>query len=162
MAFSGCVIVINQPSPEEKTLLDVQQNVEKQVKEVSQKVQSGNYSQQEITNLIGQAENTIQDGLNKLNQLNLPEKAKAAGEKTKIYLESAQKIFGQLKGLLTEFDKIKQQGQELSDQAKKVIQQQIAKIQTNIKTFQSELDQIANNINQTGQQITDLYKQATK
>lgn len=159
LVLSGCVIVVNQPSPQEKELLTIQQNAETQVKDVSTKVQSGNYTQPELQTMISQGEQSLQEGLNKINALNLPEKARQAGEKTKIYLESAQKTFGQLKALIEKFNEIKNQTTIIGSKAEKIAQEQLQQIQNGINSFQSQLSQIGQNIDQLGTQMMQIYNQ---
>ncbi len=158
--LSGCVIVINQPSAEEKELLAIQDTVGKQMSDIGQKVSSGTSSPVEIQDYIAQAENTVNQAIQRINELNIPEKTKKFADDTIKYLESAKQIFEQIKSMLADMDKLKKQGQELSQQASTAIQNQIKNIQINISGYKTQIDQISGQLNQARQQILDLYKQS--
>jgi Na+/phosphate symporter len=152
--FSGCIIVINQATPEEKELVKIQEQTSQQVAEASQKVATGNYqSQQEVTDYIAKAEQGIQDGLDKINSLHLPERAKQAAEATKNYLLQAQQIFEQIKALLSDINKLKQQSAEFTASAKAEIEKQIQNLSASIQSFRNSLDQLLSKLNQTKNQI---------
>lgn len=151
--LSGCVIVINQPSPQERELIKIQETVGEQVRYVSQKVASGNYEKSDMETFISRAEQTIRDALRKIDELNLPEKARIAGEETKKYLQSAQKIFEEIKKLITDIEQLKTKGAELSEQAQKVIQEQIDNSQKTIEAFSAQLNQLIQKMDDVRKQI---------
>lgn len=153
LLLQGCVIIINQPTPEEKQLMQIQSQVSSQVKDINTKVESGNYNESDLDQLISQAEQSISDSLKTIDNLKLPDRAKDVAEKTKIYLESAQRLYGQMKALLSDFNTLKAQATDAANKAKAAIQQEMVSAQKGLNDFQSQLDELAKNLSQASDQL---------
>ena len=160
LTLSACVIIINQPSPEEKELLAIQETVGNQMSQISQKVSSGQSSQLEIEDYIAQSQNTVNQAIQRINELKIPEKTRKFADDTIKYLQSAKKIFEQIKTLLADLEKLKQQGQSLSQQANSAIQEQMKTIQGSISGFKTQIDQVAAQLNQAREQMLKLYEKS--
>ena len=154
LMLQGCVIVINQPTPEEKQLMQIQNQVSDQVKTINTKVESGSYSSSDLDQLISGAEQNISNSLQTIDKLQLPDRAKDVAEKTKIYLESAQRLYGQMKALLSDFNSLKAQASDLTNKAETEVQKQLVSAQKGLTSFQNQLNDLAQNLNQASQQIT--------
>ena len=158
--LTGCVIVINQPSAEEKELLAIQDTVGKQISDIGQKVSTGSATPYEINDYIAQAENTVSQAIQRISELNIPAKTKKFADDTIAYLQSAKKIFEQIKSLLSDLEKLQKEGQLLSEQAKAAIKEQMSSIQSNISGFTKQINRIAGQLQQARKQMMDLYEKA--
>jgi len=155
--LEGCVIIINQPSSEEKELLAIQDTVEKQMTDVSQKITSSNYDNVQKADFITQAENTVQQAVQRINELKIPEKTKHFAEETQKYLDYAAKIFKQLKDLLKDIDRLKEESLKLGSKAEETLNVQIKNIQNGIDFFGQKIDQTAKSLQSVRTQILNLY-----
>jgi outer membrane murein-binding lipoprotein Lpp len=160
--LAGCIIVINQPSSQEKELLAIQDTVGKQVSGISQKVASGSYDPVEVNDLIAQAQNTVAQAIQRINELKIPEKTQKIAQQTIVYLESCKKIFNQLKDLIADFDRLKQEGIKLSERAGAVVKEQLKSIENSINNFSGQLNDLAKSLDTARTQILQIYNQATK
>jgi len=160
IALTGCVIVINQPSPQEQELLAIQQTVGQEVSGISQKVSAGNSSSAEIGDYIAQAENTVNQALQRISELNIPDKTRKFADDTIKYLQNAKAIFQQIKDLLANIDELKQKSGDLTNQAASTFKEQIDNLNANIQVFSGQLNRVAGQIEDTRKQIMDLYQQS--
>ena len=95
IALSGCVVIINQgkPSDEEQQLINIQQQSSQQATDLNQKIGSGDYSIDQIKTFIDQAEKSVQENLQKIDQLKIPERARSLAQKTVEYLQTAKQTY---------------------------------------------------------------------
>jgi DNA repair exonuclease SbcCD ATPase subunit len=162
LILNGCVIIINQPSVEEKELMAIQQTVGNSVSDISGKISSGQFSGMEINDFIAQAQNTLNQAIQRIDELKIPDKTKQFAEETKKYLVSAQEIFNQLKTLTADFDKYKEEGIRIGQQAGTMVNEQMKNIQTGINNFSAQLDQLAGELESARKQIEETYNQTVK
>lgn len=160
--LSGCIIVINQPSAEEKALVDVQNGVGKEVKSLNDKILSGKYDYTQLQSYLAEAQVYLENAGKKLNDLKIPEKAKAAYEKTKSYLESLNRNYQQLKQLFSDMEALKQKGAELTAAAKAEIDKQIKNLKNTINEVGSQLNRYAQSLQKLGADLMAQYTQQTK
>jgi chromosome segregation ATPase len=157
-SLSACVIIINQPSAEEKELMAIQDTVGTQMADIGKKVASGAANPQELGDYIALAQNTVSQAIQRINELKIPEKTKKFADDTVKYLESAKNILNQIKTTLSDLEKLKAQGQELTSQANAAIQEQINSARSAIGGLKSELDKLSGQIRSVRDQIQELYK----
>ncbi len=150
LVLSGCVIVINQATPEEKELMAIQDTVGKQMTDVSRKVGDPNYSQAQKEDFITQAESTISQALQRIQELDVPAKTKQFAEQTKKYLAAAQEIFVKLKDFVSNVDNLKKMGEE-----------QLQQVGKTIDMFTGQINNLVHQIDQARKQIEDNYKSIT-
>ena len=139
LLLAGCVVIINngQPSPEEKQLIAIQNQSSQEVVQTNQKIQSGGYSVDEIKQLITQTQTAIQENIKKIEELHLPERAKALADTTKQYLEKAKQTYDSLSrigGATAEkakelLNNVKMMSQPLLNMAQQMTQAQLQFIQ---------------------------------
>ena len=93
--MGGCVIVINneKPTPDEQALINIQSEGIDQVNNITEKIGKGGYSMEQIQIYLNEGQKIINDNLQKIEQLKLPERARALAEKTKAYLEKARETY---------------------------------------------------------------------
>ncbi len=93
--LAGCVVVINtdKPTADEQTLLNIQTQASQEIAQINQKIQTGNYSVEQIQQLINQANAVVQQNLKKIDDLNIPARTRDLEEKTKEYLQKAQDTY---------------------------------------------------------------------
>lgn len=93
--FSGCVVIINtgEPTKEEQTLMDIQSQASRQIAEINQKIQAGGFSVEQIQDLIREGKKVLDENLQKIEELQLPERARELTEKTKEYLVKARQTY---------------------------------------------------------------------
>ncbi len=155
--IAGCVLIINQPSVEEKELMTIQETVGNQMADVSQKMSSGTYSNDDLGNFITEAEDTISQAIQRINELKIPEKTQKFAEETKKYLDYATKIFKELKDLLKDIDRLKAESIKLGEQADKILAEQIKNIQNGIDFFGKKIDETAKSLTSVRDEIQKLY-----
>lgn len=135
MALSGCVVVINSGpvTKDEQALLNIQAQASQEMIQISQKIQKGTYSMAEIQGFINEAKKVIDENLQKLNTLKIPERTKDLAEKTKAYLQNAKQSYESLltmsaqagtkiQELLSNLETMSQPLMEMSKQLEKEIQ----------------------------------------
>lgn len=95
MLLAGCVVIINtgKPTADEQALLDIQNQASQEIAQVNNKIQTGNYSLEQVQQLVNQANAVVQDNLKKIDDLKLPERANDLKNKTKEYLTKAQQTY---------------------------------------------------------------------
>jgi len=157
--LAGCVIIINKPSPQEQELLAIQQTVQQTVSTISQKVSAGNSSAPEIEDYIAQAENTVNQALQRISELDIPNKTKKFAEDTIKYLRNAKAIFQQIRELLANIENLKQKSGDLTNQAASTLKEQIDNLNTNIQVFSGQLSRVAKQIESARKKIMELYQQ---
>ncbi len=93
--LTGCVVIINngKPTSDEQTLMNIQGQASQEVSQINQKIQSGNYSLGQIQGLVDEAKKVVDDNLQKINSLNIPQRTQDLATKTKEYLQKAQQTF---------------------------------------------------------------------
>lgn len=93
--FSGCVVIINagEPTKEEKMLMDIQTQASQEIAEINQKIQAGGFSVEQLQELVLQGKKVLDENLQKIADLKLPERARELAEKTKEYLQKAQQTY---------------------------------------------------------------------
>jgi ElaB/YqjD/DUF883 family membrane-anchored ribosome-binding protein len=160
LLLNGCIFVINQPSQEEKELLAIQDTVGKQMADVSQKIASGTYSGVEMSDFLAQAENTLKQAVQRINELKIPEKTRQFAEETKKYLDYAGKIFIQLEDLLKDIERLKNESAKLGEKAAEIAKEQIKNIQQSIDFFSDKISQTAKDVQSVREQILKLYNSA--
>ena len=160
LSLSACVIIINQPSPEEKELLAIQETVSKEMSVVAASAGSGASSQNEIDSLISSTKNTVNQAIQRINELKIPEKTRKFADDTVKYLKSASEILEKMKTLLADLEKLKQQGASLGQQANTAIQDQIKAVRGTILGYQTQINQVTSQLNQAREQILKLYEKA--
>lgn len=140
----------------------IQQTVGNSVSDISGKISSGQFSGMEINDFIAQAQNTLNQAIQRIDELKIPDKTKQFAEETKKYLVAAQEIFNQLKTLTTDFDRYKEEGIRIGQQAGTMVNEQMKNIQTGISNFSAQLDQLAGELETTRKQIEETYNQTVK
>ncbi|HRY91442.1 MAG TPA: hypothetical protein P5229_03845, partial [Candidatus Gracilibacteria bacterium] len=85
--LSGCIIIINQPSAEEKELYNLQQQMKKQVSELQTTISSSNYDPSTVGSYIDSGLQAIQDGIKKVDEMKIPDKIKTIAGVTKKKLQ---------------------------------------------------------------------------
>ncbi len=155
--FSGCIIVINQPSAEEKELVEIQNSVGKEVKSLNDKILSGQYDYTQLQSYLAEAQSYLETAIKKINDLKIPEKAKAAYEKTKSYLESLNRNYQQLKQLFSDLEALKQKGSELTATAKAEIDKQITNLKNTVNEVGSQLSRYAQSLQKLGADLMAQY-----
>jgi len=148
LVLAGCVIVINQATPEEKELMAIQQTIGNQITDVGQKVTSDQYSQAQKEDFISQANDTISQALQRIQELNIPAKTKQFADQTKKYLASAQDIFLKMKEFVTtiNLDDLQLMGEEKLQEVKKTFTQyviQLDKLATQINSVRKQIEALA-------------------
>src|SRR5512147_2414651 len=81
--LSGCVIVVNQPSPQEKQLVDIQQQVSSKIAAMSQQVNTSGTQEvnpDQLSSFVDQAQLAVDEGIAAIDNLKLPEKAQQAAD----------------------------------------------------------------------------------
>lgn len=145
MLLAGCVFVINtgKPTGDEQALMDIQNQASREVAGISQKIQTGNYSADQLKELVTQAKKVVDDNLQKINGLKLPERAKELANKTKEYLQKAEQTY--LSFL------------QMSNQANEKVQE----MANNLKTMSEPLINMAKQMEEMKVQfLTELQKAA--
>ena len=157
--LAGCIFIINQPSPEEKTLVNIQQDVGAKVKDLNQKIltQGADYGQ--LQSYLAEAQVFLDDSIKKINDLKLPDKAKKAYDSTKKYLESLNRNYQQLKQLFSDLEAMKQQGQTMTAAAKVELDKQIKNIKNTVAEVGGQLNRIAISLQNLGAEIMAQYNQ---
>lgn len=156
--LQGCIIVIQQPSAEEKQLMTIQEKVVDQIASVNQRINSGNYSQAEIDQLLVSAQQVVDESLKNIESLKLPEKVKDLANQTKHYLESAKGLYAQMQKYIGQFDELKKQGMILTTQAQETFNEQMQNAQKGLDTFKKQLDTLSTQLIETKNQIEQQYK----
>lgn len=158
--LTGCVIVVNQPSPQEKELMNIQQQVSSKIAEMSQKVNPGGTREtnvNDVSTFLAQANQAVDEGIKAIDALKLPEKAQQAAEQTKQYFEKAKQTFAEIKALLSDINKLKSEGQKMTTEAQQTLKEKMKELDKNLSGFKSQLDVISNELIQTRDQILNLY-----
>ena len=155
--LSGCIIVINQPSAEEKALVDIQKGVGTEVKSLNDKILSGKYDYTQLQSYLAEAQVYLEDSIKKINELKIPEKAKAAYEKTKSYLQSLNNNYQQLKQLFSDLEALKKKGAELTAAAKTEIDRQIKNLKNTVNEVGGQLNRYAQSLQKLGEQLMAEY-----
>lgn len=160
LSLSSCVIIINQPSAEEKELLSIQETVSKEMSVVAASAGSGASSQNEIDNLISNTKNTVNQAIQRISELKIPEKTRKFADDTVKYLKSASEILEKMKTIIADLEKLKQQGASLGQQANTVIQEKMKTLQDTISGYKTQIDLVTSQLNKAREQILKLYEQA--
>lgn len=155
--LSGCIIIINQPSAEEKELYNLQQQMKKQVSDLQTTISSSNYDPATVESYIDSGLQAIQDGIKKVDEMKIPDKIKTIAEETKKKLQDLQRNYEQLKTLFNDIDSLKKKGAELTAEAKAEIDKQIKNLQGTVKEVLNLLNRSANYFQNLGQQIMGQY-----
>lgn len=156
--LQGCIIVIQQPSAEEKQLMTIQEKVVDQIASVNQRINSGNYSKTEINELLTSAQQVVDESLKNIESLKLPEKVKDLANQTKHYLESAKGLYTQMQRYIDQFDELKKQGMELTTQAQEALNDQMKNAQNVLNTFKKQLDSLSVQLLETKDKIEKQYQ----
>jgi DNA repair ATPase RecN len=148
LLLAGCVIVINQATPEEKELMAIQTTIGQQISDVGQKVTSDQYSPAQKEGFISQANDTISQALQRIQELNIPAKTKQFAEQTKKYLASAQDIFLKMKEFVTtvNLNDLQLMGEEKLQEVKKTFTQyviQLNKLSQQINSARKQIEELA-------------------
>lgn len=157
--LQGCIIVIQQPSAEEKQLMTIQEKVVDQIASVNQRINSGNYNQAEINELLTSAQEVVDESLKNIESLKLPEKVKDLANQTKHYLESAKGLYAQMQKYIDQFDELKKQGMVLTTQAQEAFNEQMKNAQNGLNTFKKQLDSLSAQLMETKDKIEKQYQQ---
>ena len=155
--LSGCIIIINQPSAEEKELYNLQQQMKKQVSDLQTTISSSNYDPATVESYIDSGLQAIQDGIKKVDEMKIPDKIKTIAEETKKKLQDLQRNYEQLKTLFNDIDSLKKKGAELTAEAKAEIDKQIKNLQGTVKEVLNLLNRSSNYFQTLGQQIMGQY-----
>lgn len=156
--LQGCIIVIQQPSAEEKQLMTIQEKVVDQIASVNQRINSGNYNQAEINALLTSAQEVVDESLKNIESLKLPDKVKDLANQTKHYLESAKGLYAQMQKYIDQFDELKKQGMELTTQAQEAFNEQMKNAQKGLNTFKKQLDSLSAQLMETKDKIEKQYQ----
>ncbi|MCC7197617.1 hypothetical protein IT413_05505 [Candidatus Peregrinibacteria bacterium] len=156
--LQGCIIVIQQPSAEEKELMTIQEKVVDQIASVNERINSGKYSQEEINALLTSAQQVVDESLANLESLNLPEKVRDVANQTKHYLESAKGLYAQMQKFISQFDEFKKQGMDMTTQAQEIITKQMESAQSGLNKFKKQLEQLSEDIMETKDTIEKQYQ----
>lgn len=143
--LAGCVIVINngKPTQDEQILMDIQGQASREIAQINQKIQNGDYSVEQLQNLINEAKKVVDDNLKKIAELKLPERARAMAEKTKEYLQKAEQTY--------------QAFLQMSSQTNEKVQQLV----TNLKTMSEPLINMAKQMEEMKLQFLNELQKAT-
>jgi len=145
--------------------MSIQDKVVEQISSVNQRINSGNYSQKEINDLLTSAQQVVDESLESLNKLNLPDKVKGLADQTKHYLEGAKGLYAQMQQLVGQFDQLKEQGMDMTSkmttQAQEIFTQQVQNAQQGLNSFKMQLDQLSNELMDTKNQIEKQYQSQT-
>lgn len=158
ITLTGCVIVFNQPSAEEKELMSIQQDVGKQVKEISGKINANGNNWDEMTYYVQKGQDAIKEGMMKIEAMRLPEKAKASTNATIAYLESLQQNLEKIKGLLKNISDLNDRGKQLTAQAKSELQTQVNNLRSTLMTVANQMDNILGGLDKIGEQMKTQYQ----
>jgi septal ring factor EnvC (AmiA/AmiB activator) len=157
--LTGCIFIINQPSAEEKALVNIQQEVGTKVKSLNEKIltQGADYGQ--LQSYLAEAQVFLDDSIKKIDELKLPDKAKSAYDSTKRYMESLNRNYQQLKQLFSDLEALKQKGEAMTAMAKTELDKQIKNIKNTVNEVGSQLNRIATGLQNLGVEIMAKYNQ---
>jgi hypothetical protein len=144
--LGGCMVVINagQPTKDEQSLINIQGQASQQVAQINQKIQSGQYTLQQVQDMVTQAKQKIEAGLQQINGLQIPERSKALADKTKAYLQQATQTYNSFL--------------QMSDQNG----QQLQQLTTYLKTMSQPLQNMAQQTSDLETQFFQQLKAAAK
>ena len=144
LMFTGCVVIINngKPSADEQKLIDIQNQSSQEVATVNQKIQSGTYTVDQVKQMMGDVQKSIEENLKKIDDLHLPERAKELADKTKQYLQDAQHTYDSLMQMAAPsandlMNNVKTMSQPLLNMAEQMSQAQMQFVQNLQKAAQS-------------------------
>ena len=126
-------------------------------KSLNDKILSGQYDYSQLQSYLAEAQSYLETAIKKINDLKIPEKAKAAYEKTKSYLESLSRNYQQLKQLFSDLEALKQKGAELTAAAKAEIDKQITNLKNTVSEVGSQLNRYAQSLQKLGADLMAQY-----
>lgn len=147
--LAGCVVIINagKPTEDENTLMNIQSQASQEIAKINQKIQTGNYSVEQIQGLVNEAKRVVDENLKKIEGLKLPERTKAMADKTKEYLLQAQQTYQAFLQMTSQ--KVNQTGE------------QIRQLVENLQTMSEPLFNMASQIEDMKNQFLNELQKAT-
>lgn len=145
LMLAGCVVNINigKPTADEQTLMDIQSQVNQEISRLSQKMQGGNFSVEQLQGLITEVKKVVDENLKKIEGLKLPERARDLANKTKDYLKQAEQTYENLL--------------QMSKKANTKVQE----LMSNLQIMSQPLVNMAGQIEQMKKQFLDELQKAT-